>query len=43
MFAWIRQTGRFSRFDGAAFLKMVLRKTVWIRDHARQLVKLTTS
>lgn len=39
----IAQTGRFSRFDGAAFLKMVLRKTVWIRDHARQLVKLTTS
>lgn len=39
----IAQTGRFSRFDGAAFLKMVVRKTLWIRDHASRLVKLTLS
>ena len=36
----IAQTGRFSRFDGLAFLKMVRRKTEWIAAHEPQLVRL---
>lgn len=36
----IAQTGRFSRFDGLSFLKMVERKIAWTDRHAGELVKL---
>lgn len=36
----IAQTGRFSRFDGLAFLKMVQRKIAWVTKHADELVRL---
>lgn len=39
----IVQTGRFSRFDGLAFLRMVKRKVDWMRENARRLVKLVNS
>ena len=39
----IAQTGRFSRFEGIAFLKMVKRKTDWLRDQAKRLVALASA
>ena len=33
----VAATGMFGRFDGAAFLAMVLRKIRWLEDHAVRL------
>ena len=38
----IAQTGKFSRFDGLSFLKMVQRKTNWMAKHATGLAKLVS-
>jgi Ser/Thr protein kinase RdoA (MazF antagonist) len=38
----IAQTGKFGRFDGLAFLKMVQRKTSWLAKHAGGLVRLVS-
>ncbi|MFT3786142.1 MAG: phosphotransferase [Tepidisphaeraceae bacterium] len=36
----ILQTGHFSKFDGVAFMTMVRRKVIWIRQRAAELVAL---
>lgn len=39
----IAQTGKFSRFDGLAFLKMVQRKCVWMAKHSVGLSQLVSN
>jgi homoserine kinase type II len=34
----IANTGSFAKLEGAEFLKMVARKTAWIRDHSARLI-----
>ena len=38
----ILATGKFARFDGSDFLAMVRRKTLWLSEHAEDLVKLVS-